>query len=177
MKLLLHCCCAPCSISCVTNLRAENITPFIFWFNPNIHPDTEYESRKNCLYKYASNENLELLQEPNTDEHICCYSSIEHRCLKCYQIRLEKTAAIAAKENFSAFTTTLLISPYQDHELIKQTGENISAKYGIEFLYRDFRPLFREGQAAARKSGMYMQKYCGCSLSKNEALTKKREKK
>ena len=83
-----------------------------------------------------------------------------------------------AKENgYDAFSTTLLISPYQNHELLKKTGEMLSKKYGIEFLYRDFRPGFREGQNKARSLGLYMQKYCGCVFSEEERyLSKKKSK-
>ena len=89
----------------------------------------------------------------------------ENRCLKCYKLRLERTASFAAREGYKAFSTTLLISPYQNHEAIKSIAEDLAAKYGIEFLYRDFRPLFRVGQAQARSAEMYMQKYCGCIFS------------
>jgi len=90
------------------------------------------------------------------------------RCKKCYRIRLEKTADFASREGYSAFSTTLLISPYQDHEEIKRVGEETAEKYGVDFLYRDFRQLFREGQSAARAANMYMQKYCGCIFSEEE---------
>jgi len=90
------------------------------------------------------------------------------RCAYCYRLRLEKAASYAAENAFDAFSTTLLISPYQKHELIKQTGGELAAAYGIEFLYRDFRPLFREGQKQARAAGYYMQKYCGCIYSEEE---------
>jgi len=176
MKLLLHCCCAPCSVSCVKKLRAENIEPCFFWFNPNIHPYTEYKQRRDCLCEFADNENLKLTL---IDEYglklflkevypVIENSSDSSYCQKCYRIRLEKTASFALQEGYTAFTTTLLISPYQDHEAIKFIGEEIAAQYGIEFLYRDFRPLFREGQAEARSKSMYMQKYCGCIFSEEE---------
>jgi len=178
MKLLLHCCCAPCSVSCIASLRAEKIEPSLFWYNPNIHPYTEYKSRRDCLNEFAKRENLAItsvdeyglrffLKEiySQTDEN-----SISHpqRCKKCYRMRLEKTADFASREGYSAFSTTLLISPYQDHDEIKRAGEETAEKYGVEFLYRDFRPLFREGQSCARAANMYMQKYCGCIFSEEE---------
>jgi hypothetical protein len=184
MKLLLHCCCAPCSISCVNTLRAQGIEPFLFWYNPNIHPYSEYKSRRDALGEFASefadNEKLKLtvIDEYGLRSFLDeVYPSIEkqtklERCQKCYKIRLEKTASFAAQEGFSAFTTTLLISPYQDHEAIKRIGEELAAKYGIEFLYKNFRPLFNEGQSAARARGIYMQKYCGCIFSEEERYLK-----
>jgi len=174
MNLLLHTCCAPCSVSCVKILREENIEPRLFWFNPNIHPYTEFKSRSDCLKEFARNEKLDLSV---IDEYGLRFflnnvtQETESRCLKCYAIRMEKTAAFAAKEGFDAFSTTLLISPYQNHEAIKQTCEEMSAKYKIDFLYRDFRPRFREGQAEARANNFYMQKYCGCIFSEEERYT------
>jgi hypothetical protein len=155
-------------VSCLKNLRNEGIELQLFWYNPNIHPYTEYKSRRDCLIEFADNENITLM---NIDEHglfsfpggVC--PDMENRCEKCYRIRLEKTASAAAQGGFQTFTTTLLISPYQDHETIKRIGEETACKYGVEFFYKDFRPFFREGQATARTGGMYMQKYCGCIFS------------
>jgi len=183
MKLLLHCCCAPCSVSCIGSLRAEKIEPHLFWYNPNIHPYTEYKSRRDCLNEFAKSEKLALTSVDEYGLRVFLnevYSQtdgdlISHpqRCKKCYRMRLEKTASFAAQERFSAFSTTLLISPYQDHEEIKRQGEEMAEKYGVEFLYRDFRPLFREGQAGARAANMYMQKYCGCVFSEEERYLSK----
>jgi len=182
MKLLLHCCCAPCSVSCIGSLRAEKIEPHFFWYNPNIHPYTEYKSRRDCLNDFAKSEKLALTSVDEYGLRVFLsevYSqsdsdSIAHpqRCKKCYRMRLEKTASFAAQEGFSAFCTTLLISPYQDHEEIKRLGGEMAEKYKVEFLYRDFRPLFREGQAGARAASMYMQKYCGCVFSEEERYRK-----
>ena len=77
---------------------------------------------------------------------------------------------------YDAFTTTLLISPYQNHELLIKVGEEMAEKYGIKFLYRDFRPGFREGQTTARELGLYMQKYCGCVFSEEDRYAKQIEK-
>ena len=175
MNLLLHCCCAPCSVSCVKALWDEKTKPCLFWYNPNIHPYTEYETRRVCITEFADNENLELtlsggyglrlfLREISGEIN----ESSEKRCEICYRIRLEKTAAFAAENGFSAFTTTLLISPYQNHDAVKRIAQEAAEKYKVGFFYRDFRPLFREGQAAARAEKMYMQKYCGCIFSEEE---------
>jgi tRNA A37 threonylcarbamoyladenosine dehydratase len=172
MKLLLHCCCAPCSVSAVKSLREEEIEPELFWYNPNIHPCLEYNERRDCLKNFAEDENLELinlkekfglrffLNEVSRD--------LDRRCEKCYLMRLEKTASFAAGNGYDKFSTTLLISPYQNHEAIKRIAEEAAVKYKIEFLYRDFRPLFREGQSRAREKNFYMQKYCGCVFSEEE---------
>ena len=176
MRLLLHACCAPCSVSCVKALRAveadsEGIEPRLFWYNPNIHPYSEYKLRRGCLEEFAANENLTLNMVGEYGLHSFLdevYPETENRCVKCYRMRLEKTASAAAKEGYNAFSTTLLISPYQDHDAIRRAGEDAAAKYAVDFFYRDFRPLFRDGQSAARARGMYMQKYCGCIFSEEE---------
>ena len=91
---------------------------------------------------------------------------LENRCVKyCYRVRLEQTARYAKEHGYDTFSTTLLISPYQNHNALKKIGEEMAEKYGLNFLYRDFRPGFREGQAEARELGLYMQKYCGCVFS------------
>jgi len=90
-------------------------------------------------------------------------------------MRLEKTAAFAAKNGFDAFSTSLLISPYQRHDDIRRIGEETAAKYNVNFFYRDFRPLFREGQVHTRSLGLYMQKYCGCIFSEEERYLKSKE--
>jgi len=175
-NLLIHSCCAPCSVSCVRSLRNEGITPDLFWYNPNIHPFTEYKSRLNCLTEFAHNANLELklIDEYGLRLFLkdVCQANFdndkESRCYKCYKLRLERTASFAAQEGYASFSTTLLISPYQNHEAIKSIAEELAVKYGVKFLYRDFRPLFREGQAEARSAGFYMQKYCGCIFSEEE---------
>jgi len=94
------------------------------------------------------------------------------KCFECYKIRLDKTACFAAQNGYSAFSTTLLISLYQNHEKIKEICLEMAVKYNIDFLYRDFRSFFREGQAEAREKGMYMQKYCGCIFSEEERYSK-----
>ena len=181
MKLLLHTCCAPCSVACINVMRSEGIEPCLFWYNPNIHPFSEYKSRYDCLVQYANAENIKLtdINEYGLESFL---NEVYHqvnippsRCEKCYRQRLEKTAYFASQEGFNAFSTTLLISPYQNHEVIKRLGEEAAAKHGVEFLYMDFRPFFREGQASAREKKLYMQKYCGCIFSEEERNNSKPE--
>lgn len=178
-KVLLHCCCAPCSVSCIEPLRQEGIEPVAFWYNPNIHPFKEYEARRNCLIEYAKKEGFKLIV--NEDYGLREFvrnvaNNIDNRCVYCYEHRLEETAKYAAENGFSAFTSTLFASLYQDHELMKAAAEKYAKKYGVEFLYRDFRPNFREGNNKAREQGLYMQKYCGCIFSEEERYKKQIEK-
>jgi predicted adenine nucleotide alpha hydrolase (AANH) superfamily ATPase len=203
MKLLLHCCCAPCTVECAGALLEEDLRPALFWYNPNIHPFTEYRSRREALAAYAETMDLPLetideyglrpflaaLRQEAGDSPKAARdgaparnnapdrdgtpdgageTAAPERCARCYRMRLEKTAARAAEGGYDAFSTTLLISPWQQHELIAETAEEEAERYGVPFLYRDFRPRFRKGQAGAREMGLYMQKYCGCIFSEEE---------
>lgn len=180
MKLLLHICCAPCSVACVKQLREEGIEPTGFWYNPNIHPFTEYRARRNCLREYAQSIGLTLIEE---DEYglrpfvRAVAGDIDNRCGYCYAVRLNETARYAAEHGFDAFCTTLTVSPYQNTPLIFETGEKLARQYGVKFAPYDFSPRFREGQAEARELGLYMQKYCGCVFSEEDRYCKKKKKK
>jgi predicted adenine nucleotide alpha hydrolase (AANH) superfamily ATPase len=180
MKTLLHICCAPCSVMCIDTLRNEGIEPVGFWYNPNIQPYTEYKSRREALKEYAKSIELQLVLEDeyNLREFVKNVSpNFDERCEYCYTFRADKAAEHAAENGFDSFTTTLLISPYQNHELLKEVFAKAGEKHGVEFLYRDFRPYFREGQAKARELEIYMQKYCGCVFSEEERYNKKMFKK
>ena len=176
MKLLLHTCCAPCSVYCIEYLRTNKIEPTIYWYNPNIHPYKEYEKRKETLEEYAKIIKVEsvFVDEYGLKEFAKnTVNDLENRCLNyCYKVRLESTAKYAKENGYTAFSTTLLISPYQKHEIIKEIGEQIAKEYGLEFLYIDFREGFRKGLAKAREMGLYMQKYCGCVFSEEERYLK-----
>ena len=87
-------------------------------------------------------------------------------------MRLYTAAQAAAEGGFDSFTSSLFISPYQNHELMREVGERAAAEFGVKFLYRDFRPYFRPGQERARELGMYIQKYCGCVFSEEERYLK-----
>ncbi len=100
---------------------------------------------------------------------------IDGRCVKCYSMRLYAAAHEAKEGGFDSFTSSLFISPYQNHELLREVAERAAAEYGVTFLYRDFRPLFRAGQERARELGMYIQKYCGCVFSEEERISQGEE--
>lgn len=177
-KTLLHICCAPCSITCIDTLRTEGVEPVGYWYNPNIHPVTEYRARRDTLIQYARDIGMELniRDDYGLREFVrAIYPELENRCRVCYDLRLFEAARFARESGFKSFSTTLLISPYQNHELLIETAERAAKEYGIEFLYRDFRPRFREGQAKARELGLYMQKYCGCVFSEEERYIKKKK--
>lgn len=169
MKLLMHTCCAPCSVYCIDNLREQNIEPTLYWYNPNIHPYKEYQARRDCLKDYANNIGITAIFEEEYGLKEFCKNVIddlENRCTNyCYKVRLEKTIQYAKQNGYDTFTTTLFVSPYQKHDQLKKICEELAQKYDINFLYIDFRTGFRQGQAKARELGLYMQKYCGCVFS------------
>jgi len=178
MNTLIHICCAPCSITCVDDLRSEGVSPTGFWLNPNIHPFTEYRARKNTLLEYAKSIALpvELRDEYGLRSFVAAVShNMDGRCAYCYRARLEPCAAFAAAHGFDSFTTTLMVSPYQNYDLICQTGAALAEVYGVPFLPRPFYLRFREGQQTARDLGLYMQKYCGCIFSEEERYLKKKK--
>jgi predicted adenine nucleotide alpha hydrolase (AANH) superfamily ATPase len=174
MKLLFHCCCAPCALSCLGELNGAGIEPDLYWYNPNIHLFNEYESRRDSLVSFAAKKNLKLTLIDEYDlssfitEVFPNMNDKAARCEKCYYMRLDKTAEAAAAMAYKAFSTSLLVSPYQNHEKIKLIGEELGEKHGVKFYYDDFRPAFRRGQSEARADGLYMQKYCGCVFSNEE---------
>ena len=176
MKTLLHVCCAPCANQCVASLRDEKIDVYGFWYNPNIHPFTEYRARRNCLRSYAEDVQLPLIEQ--NDYALRPFvravaEDIGNRCGKCYEIRLFEAAKQAKEGGFDSFTSSLFISPYQNHDLMVEIAQKAAAAYGVEFLYRDFRPLFKAGQEYAREHDFYMQKYCGCVFSEEERYLKR----
>ena len=152
MKTLLHICCAPCANMCIDTLRQEGQDVTGFWYTPNIHPFTEYWSLRPFVRAVADD--------------------IANRCVKCYEMRLMTAAEYAAANGYDAFTSSLFISPYQKHELMKEVAERAADTYRVRFLYRDFRPYFKQGQERARELGFYMQKYCGCVFSEEERYLK-----
>ena len=175
MNTLLHICCAPCANQCIEVLRGDGYGVTGYWYNPNIHPFTEYRERRNTLRTYAAAIDLPMIEQddyglrPFVRE---VAEDIENRCVKCYEMRLFEAARTAKEKGFDSFTSSLFISPYQNHELMRSVAERAAAEYGVEFLYRDFRPYFRAGQDKARELGMYMQKYCGCVFSEQERYLK-----
>ena len=176
MKTLLHICCAPCANQCIEVLQGDKLEVTGFWYNPNIHPFTEYRARRNTVREYLEAIDVKLIEQ--NDYALRPFirevaEDIANRCGKCYEMRLFEAARQAKEGGFDSFTSSLFISPYQNHELMRETAERAAAEHGVEFLYRDFRPYFRAGQDKARELGMYMQKYCGCVFSEEERYLKK----
>jgi predicted adenine nucleotide alpha hydrolase (AANH) superfamily ATPase len=171
-QLLLHHCCAPCSPSVVSSF-IQRFTVHSFWFNPNIHPAEEYASRHESLKMFVQSQGLSLIEGPeySQDRWMAEARTAADRCTFCYRLRLTEVARAAHERGIPFFSTTLLVSPYQKHDLIRAIGEDAGKQHDVEFVYQDFRPDFYTGKDIARKAGCYIQKYCGCLFSKEQKLT------
>jgi predicted adenine nucleotide alpha hydrolase (AANH) superfamily ATPase len=182
MRLLLHICCAPCLEYPYQSLIKDNIDFEGYFFNPNIQPAWEYKRRKQTLQQFTENHPLQIHYSNPSDDMILLNTlsfenkwnsfPLEERCKNCYRIRLHQTALFAKENGFDAFTSTLLGSIYQNHELICEMAEEAAQKTGIEFYKRDFRDGFRIGQNLAKEQGLYRQKFCGCICSLNQSVLK-----
>ncbi len=187
-SLLLHACCAPCSTYTLEYLsRCFEIT--IYFYNPNIDTEEEYELRLeelNRLIKemplrnkvslisgtyeperfYKSAEGMETLSEGGA------------RCFYCYSLRISEAAKAAKENNMDYFTTTLSISPHKDAEWINSLGEKYEKEYEIPYLYADFKKNggFHRSTELSKEYGLYRQDYCGCKFSKTEAEKRKAKK-
>lgn len=170
-KILLHACCGPCAVFPLQHLKENNFDIMGHFYNPNIHPFTEWQKRMDNFRQYADQQGLRHIIEDNYDLEGFLQKVVHReaqRCRYCYAMRLARTAQVARKGKFDAFTTTLLVSPFQKHQLIKETGEAMAAKYNIPFLYIDFRPGFKDAYLQAKGQGQYTQQYCGCIYSEKE---------
>ncbi len=169
--MLLHTCCGPCACYPTAELSKQGIKPRLYFYNPNIHPYLEQKSRRESFKKLAQLRNLEAIIEPGYDlEEFLKEVAIDpaQRCIYCYRVRLAKTAAKARELSLASFSTTLLISPYQNRELILEMGHQLAKDYGLQFQDPDFRSGFRQSQAQAKEYDLYRQKYCGCIYSEKE---------
>ncbi|MDH4320779.1 MAG: epoxyqueuosine reductase QueH [Desulfobulbaceae bacterium] len=175
MKLLLHLCCGPCTTYPVTTLRSQGIKPQGFFHNPNIHPFREFKKRLGALTTVAAK--MELPIHIDKEYGLTKYMrqvvfNEEKRCLHCYRMRLEATVEHAKKVGADAFSTTLLYSRYQQHNLIRRTAEELAAEHGIPFYYEDFRDGWQTGIDTAIEMDIYRQPYCGCIYSEQERYDK-----
>ncbi len=175
-KLLLHSCCAPCSSYCLTQLLSLHTT--VFYYNPNLDCEAEYEKRKS--------EQIRLLKETGLADFLDCdYSPEEYlsavkglenekeggaRCTVCFSLRLERTAKEAKERGYDLFGTTLTVSPHKDADRINAIGYSLQEKWGVTYLPSDFKK--RDGYLTSirlsKQYGLYRQNYCGCAFSKRE---------
>lgn len=171
MRVLLHTCCGPCALYPLTSLRAEGLEVTGFFFNHNIHPYQEYARRRDAAQQMADLEGMPLVvrDEYRLEEFLANVAAEpDTRCGYCYVSRLDAVAAAARDTGFDAFTSSLFYSRYQNHELMRQKAEESAARYGVQLLYRDFRPGWQEGIRRSKELGLYRQQYCGCVYSEKE---------
>ena len=193
--LLVHTCCAGCLLNISETLEQEEDVKFrliAYWYNPNIHPSREYLKRRDALVSFSREKRIplilsrdysieeffqctllwEMMENKDTGEKDQDLEGSHLRCEECYRLRLERTAELARQLKSPSFTTTLLSSPYQDHQLIRRVGEDMGAGKGTIFFYRDFRKGFKKYNEEYKKTGLYHQNYCGCLFSERERFYK-----
>lgn len=179
-RLLLHSCCAPCS-SYVLEYLSKYFEITVFYYNPNIFPESEYTKRileqqtliEEMEMKYpvsfiAGNYDKERFYEMARGlEHL---KEGKERCFKCYALRLEETAKLAKEGEFDYFTTTLSISPMKNAEKLNEIGAALGKKYEVEYLQSDFKKKngYKRSIELSKEYGLYRQDYCGCIYSMQE---------
>ncbi|MDD4648763.1 MAG: epoxyqueuosine reductase QueH [Desulfoplanes sp.] len=171
-RILLHICCGPCAIYPVQALREQGFEVIGLYFNPNIHPLQEYLKRREGLVETAERLKLKVIYkdadyDPKTYLRAVAFREA-NRCFHCYTMRLEKTWSVAKRGGFDAFSTTLLYSKFQKHELIASLGRDIAGQGQTAFHYQDFRQGWKQGIDLSKEWGIYRQQYCGCIYSEME---------
>ncbi len=170
-RVLMHSCCGPCSVYPLDALRAEGHEPALFFFNPNIQPFKEFEKRLDAVKLLADQTGAPLEVDDAYDVIEWLRMMVfreQDRCLVCYRHRLARAARAAKAGGYEAFTTSLLYSRHQKHDLIRELASAVSEEVGVPFLYRDFRKGYQAGIEAGKKMGLYRQQYCGCIYSEQE---------
>jgi predicted adenine nucleotide alpha hydrolase (AANH) superfamily ATPase len=178
VKILVHICCGPCAIVPLRRLRAGGAEVRGVFANPNVHPYAEWRKRDSALATFARAEGFDLLPtiayEPVEWLRAVAFRESE-RCRLCYHIRLQRVARLARRGRFDAFSTTLLYSKFQKHDLVREIGAAAGQEAGVPFHYEDWREGWSEGVEASRALGLYRQTYCGCLLSEEERYAPRRE--
>ena len=170
-SILIHCCCAHCAAYTVDYWRQQGYEVRAFWYNPNIHPYMEHRHRLGGMSTLAQELNLPLIVAGGYDiidyfRRVAGHES--QRCQHCFELRLSKTAETARQMGFGAITTTLLISPHQKHDLLREVGSKLAGEKGVEFLYADLRKRYSDSRQMTKSLNLYRQQYCGCVYSEWE---------
>ena len=183
--VLLHSCCAPCSAAIFEWLLAEDIRPTLFYFNPNIFPQSEYELRKSELARFALSQGVEVIDGDDDHQNWLLYvAGLEQepergaRCLQCFKMRLQGTARLAYERGFERFATTLASSRWKNLEQITQAGRWAAEQFdGVEFWEKNWRKggLSERRNALLKENAFYNQQYCGCEFS-NFSLSQREQK-
>ncbi len=178
MKLLLHACCGPCACYPTEKLTKEGVDFDVFWYNPNIHPYQEFKHRLATLRDFCEGQNYGLFIDksyPLEETIRAMLAEPECRCRACYRVRLRRVAAFAKKHDYDAFSTTLLVSPYQKHDFIREIAEAAGQEFGVPFHYEDWREGYLQGVERSLKLGLYRQQYCGCVFSERDRYEVRRD--
>ena len=173
-RLLLHACCAPCSLEPVRLLVEEGFAPTICWANPNIQPMAEHDKRIDELRAWTADNDIPLIEAADDRERWDASVALlgadrQRRCRACYALRLSEACRVAEREGFTHIGTTLAVSPYQLFETCNDVLEKLARRHGLSPVIRDFRPWYPQATARSRELGMYRQNYCGCRFSAAEA--------
>lgn len=168
--LLLHACCAPCATVTVEEYDSAGHEPTLYFHNPNIHPYREFLRRMQTFEEWASTQGIPFVADTGypLEENVSLLLSGTPRCALCFAERLSATARLAAAKGFKAFGTTLSVSPYQDQDLIVRAGREAGLRHGVDFIYIDCRPRYRDSVNISRALGLYRQPYCGCVFSERD---------
>ena len=185
--LLMHSCCAPCSSYCLEYL-SNYFRITVFYYNPNIYPDEEYykrvEEQKYFIERLPAKYPISFMEgEYDKQRFYEMAKGLEdckeggERCFKCYELRLRESAEMAKELGMDYFTTTLSISPYKVSSWINEIGGILESKYGVKYLYADFKKKngYKRSLELSSEYGLYRQDYCGCKYSK-EAREKQNKK-
>ena len=168
---MLHICCAPCAIYPVQDLQRAGHRVQGFFYNPNIHPYQEFARRLEALNDYLRQTALPMIWDKTYDLEgflrLVVFREAE-RCRFCYRLRLAAAARVAKGGEFDAFSSTLLYSKFQQHDLIREIGEQTARETGVPFYYQDFRTGWSTGVAVSQELGLYRQSYCGCIFSERD---------
>ena len=178
MKVLIHLCCAPCSVYPVKTIKAGGLDVMGFFYRHNIHPYSECLRRQETLEGYARQIDLRLIIQDGYDLEGFIQNVVyreKDRCTYCYHDRLRTTALLAKRGKFDYFSSTLLYSKFQKHDMLKSIGESIGKSIGVPFFYEDFRSGWKEGIDTSKNLGLYRQQYCGCIYSEKERYYRKSE--
>ena len=173
-KVLLHICCAPCATAVLEKLREDGFQVRGFFYNPSIHPWKEFQRRLGALKAWAPGAGLtvDCFEDYPLEENIRMLLAAENRCFACFADRMRKTASKAADLGMEYFTTTLLISPYQNRKLLEKAGIEAAESAGVKYLHFDFRSLYKRSIELSRTAELYRQPYCGCVFSERDRYLK-----
>lgn len=171
LKTLVHICCGPCACGTLPNWKRASSEVVGFFFNPNIHPLLEHRRRLTGAQEVAQIEHVELIVDVAYDPEDWFRAVSEGegtRCSRCIGLRLRRAAEEAAALGCDSFSTSLSVSPWQDHEAICEQGELAGKDAGVAFVYEDLRREYQGSVRLSRERGIYRQKYCGCLVSEWE---------